>query len=137
MARPTITSAFVAFCALCGPVAAACPLPELQSQPPAALAPFSEPDPGARPALPACLENLAAPNQENCPRDEIAAYSAAIVAYSAGLQARVDASNDYANAAADHANAAIDHAEATRAHADALLEWAQCEIKAINAKIDE
>ena len=95
---------------------------------PAAPAP---PVAAARPALPACLQGLSGPEQENCDREVLAAYGAAINAWIADLDRYVRETNDYANAAARRANAAVAHAVEARDVADAALGFAQCEAEAI------
>lgn len=114
---------------------AQCAIPDLASDAPAFSADQpAPPDVALRPELPDCLRDLSGPEQENCPRDVIDAYGAAVAAYIAALQAYVTETNAYANAAARFANAAIDHAEAARSYADGALGYADCEAEAIRSR---
>ena len=91
------------------------------------------PDPALRPVRPDCLRGLSGPEQENCPREDIASYSAAVEDWVAALNAFVTETNRFANEAALHANAAIDQAQAARTYADEALDFANCEADAINS----
>jgi hypothetical protein len=94
------------------------------------------PDPSLRPVVPECLQGLSGPEQENCARDEIAAYGAAVEAWVAALNAYVSDTNQFANDAAVFANAAIDHAQDARTYADGALEFANCEVGLINERAE-
>ncbi|MDU8944559.1 hypothetical protein [Ovoidimarina sediminis] len=89
------------------------------------------PDPALRPVLPDCLAGLSSPEQENCPRDVIAAYARDVAAYSDALQAYVLAADRHANTANRRANAAIAAARDARDHAEAAYAFAECEADAI------
>ncbi len=95
------------------------------------------PELSMRPVRPDCLTGLSGPEQENCSRDELAAYGAAVEAWVAALNDYVTATNDFANKAAGYANNAIDYARRARAYADNALTFADCEAAAINEGIDE
>ena len=103
----------------------------LSAREPAPLVAPVPPGPEVRPVLPECLAGLSSPDQENCPREEIAAYGRAVAAYTEALQAYVLAADRYANEAARRANAAIAAAREAREHADAAYAFAECEAGAI------
>lgn len=84
-----------------------------------------------RPVLPACLEGLADPSRENCPREDVARYGAELDAWVAALEDYVTQTNGYANQLAAFANAAVAEAHEARAAADAALDFARCEVDAI------
>ncbi len=116
------------------PALAQCPLSELaekqlvfSASPPAAI------DMSLRPVVPTCLQGLAEPSQENCPRDELLAYGAAIEAWAAALNEFVTETNRYANQVTVFANSAVGFAREARRHADAALGFAECEAAEISA----
>ena len=104
------------------------PLTALETAPLVAPAP---PGPEMRPVVPDCLIGLTSPEQENCPREDIADYGRAVAAYTEALQAYVLAADRHANAAALRANAAVSAANHAREHADAAYAFAECEAGAI------
>lgn len=100
--------------------------PVFDATPPAPL------DIGLRPRTPACLQGLASPEQQSCPRDELADYARSVEAWGDALNRYVRETNDYANAAARHANDTVEFATGARGHADASLAYAECEARRIN-----
>ena len=93
--------------------------------------PPEPPDPALRPIRPECLRNLSGPEQENCPRDELAAFGREVDVWVEALNAYVIATNRFANEAAVFANSAIEYARLSRQFADSALEFANCEAAAI------
>lgn len=133
MVRYGILSVAITALVSAGVAQADCTPASFEDAPPAFAAPVpAPPDPATRPVVPECLANLSNPVQQNCTPDVIKAYSASIAAYGAALQAYVEATNAYANDTVDFANAAADHARRARAFADGALDWARCEVDAIN-----
>ena len=124
-------------CAALAPVAVAaeCAIGTFDSVAPAFSGVIPQP-PSAdlRPETPDCLRGLAAPSQENCSEDEVAAYSDAVDTYVAALNAYITASDGYARAAAEHANAAVLHAQSAQAHADGVFAFVTCEAEALRAQ---
>ena len=117
---------------LAGPAIADCSAGSLVVTPPefSTVLP-APPDPALRPVLPDCLRGLSGPEQENCLRDEIAAYGMAVEAWFAALNSFVTNTNRFANEAAVFANSAIDYAQEARSYADVAFEFANCEAAAI------
>jgi len=121
-------------CVLSGMAWAECRPPAFTAAvPPSVPVAPTPPDPGLRPEIPACLAVIDRPEQENCPRDVLAAYADAVDAWAAALNAYVAATERFANDAVEAANAAIDHARAATRHADAAVAFANCEAERINA----
>lgn len=91
------------------------------------LDPPEPPDPALRPNVPDCLRGLASPDQENCPRDDLAAFAEEVEIWAEALNRYVTDTNRFANEAAVFANSAVDYAQRSRQFADDALDFAKCE----------
>jgi hypothetical protein len=135
MVRPALRTTLVAVWLLATPAFAECIAPDLDGLAPSfRLSLPTPPDPGLRPNRPECLGDPDDPSGENCPRDVISAYGAAVDAYIDALRQYVDETTRFANAAAEFANAAVAHAQGAGGYADAAYDWANCEADEISGK---
>ncbi len=89
------------------------------------------PDPSLRPTLPDCLRGLSRPEEENCPRDELARYGKEVEDWVALLNDYATATNRFANDAAAFANSAVESASRAREFADLAFEFRNCEVSKI------
>ncbi|MBT8459456.1 MAG: hypothetical protein KJN60_07310 [Boseongicola sp.] len=93
--------------------------------------PPEPPDLELRPKLPNCLRDLSRPEQENCPREELARYSKEVDEWIAELNDYATATDRFANEVARFANSAIQQAHRARDFADLVHEFRSCEVSAI------
>ena len=93
--------------------------------------PPAPPDPALRPVVPSCLQGLSSPDQENCPRDELATFAQEIDIWAEALNTYVTETNRFANELAAFANSTVEYAQLSRTFADAALDFAKCEAEAL------